>query len=471
MHSEDKTLNLLQSYEFDVLVGENNNWFAGKLTLSPKIIVFRIVGEECGKRKFKDKWRNKEYLICKDINKTFVLFDLRVIAGQEQALGYHPDGIGFFEYSYTVEYVIHFPGDIFNDFSIIGMRIHSSTIADWIGNTNKQKRISNKYSSDSTKAFDREELFEFAVNIADKIFLGIYYNVSTYWSPHEFKSGLMFPPSLIVDFKEKMDGRSIKQQFEKICTLFNFLVGRTLFIEEVQLVPSRRLINNASMYYASGNKKQIDNNQPILFPLGKDIRFNESSTPMLPLCLFENFYLLDDTEYGYFAKYLRYKSMSNPEDKFLGFFRLLEKLTFKAREFVDADQLDQLISRAKPYLYKKFGEKKDVDSFLRGIPRHNRSKYNTEKCVQDFFRSIPETMTTNWKYKKNDIGGICKLRNDIVHANDYYISDTDLIERMYFIEILLIFSLSHKIGLCTEFCTEFVTRFEGYRNIQNKNIT
>ncbi len=122
-------------------------------------------------------------------------------------------------------------------------------------------------------------------------------------------------------------------------------------------------------------------------------------------------------------------------------------------------------------MYKKFGEKKDVDSFLRGIPRHNRSKYNTEKCVQDFFRSIPETMTTNWKYKKNDIGGICKLRNDIVHANDYYISDTDLIERMYFIEILLIFSLSHKIGLCTEFCTEFVTRFEGYRNIQNKNIT
>ncbi len=469
MHSKDKTLNLLKNYEFDVLVGENDNWFAGKLTLSPDSIVFRIVGEECGKRKLKDKWRDKEYLICKDINKTFVLFGLRLIAGQERALGYHPEGIGFFEYSYTADYVLHFPVDILNDFSITGIRIHSSTMADWIGNTSTQERISNKYFAGNTKAFDREELFEFSVNIADKIFLGIYYNVSTYWSPHNFKSGLMFPPSLIIDYKEKLVGHSIKHEFEKICTLLQFLVGRTLSIEEVQLVPSRGFINNASMYFTSANKNRIDNSQPILFPLGKNIRFNQFGTPTLPLCLFENFYSLDNAEYGYFAKYLRYKSMPNPEDRFLGFFRLLEKLTFKTKEFVDSNQLDQLILRAKPYLYKKLGGKKNVDSFLNGIPRYNRSKYNTEKCVQDFFLSIPKSMTTNWKYQKTDIGSICKLRNDIVHANDYYISDIDLIERMYFIEILLIFALSHKIGLCPEFCTEFAARFEGYRNIQNEH--
>ncbi len=468
MHSEDKTLNLLKSYEFNVLVGENNNWFAGKLTLSPENIVFRIVGEECGKRKFKDKWRDKEYLICKDINKTFVLFGLRVVAGQERILGYHTDGIGFFEYSYAVEYVIYFPCDIYNDFSITGIRIHSSTIADWIGNTNTQKRISNKYSAGDKKSFDIEELFEFRVNILDKISLGIYYNVLTYWSPHEFKSGLMFPPSLTIDFTEKLDRRLIKHQFDKVCTLFQFLVGRSLFIEKVDLVPSSGILNNASMYYVSGKKKGVDNSQPILFPLGKDIRFNQSSLPALPLCLFESFYSLDDTEYGYFAKYLRYKSMFNSKDRFLGFFRILEKLTFKVKEFVDADKLNQLISKAKPYLYKKFGEKKSVDSFLKGLSRHNKSKYNTEKCIQDFFCSIPEFVTADWKYKKSDIGGICKLRNDIVHANKYDISDMELIERMYFIEILLIFALSHKIGFSTEFCTEFITGFEGYRNIQKR---
>lgn len=467
MHPEIKTLNLLRSYEFDVLIEENNNWFAGKLKLSPEIIVFRVAGEECGKRKFKDKWRDKKHLICKDANRTFLLFGLRLITGKERILGGHSDGITFFEYSYVVDYAIHFPGDNFGDFSITGLRIYSSTIADWTGNTNTQRRISKKYSTGSKITHDEESLFELEATINDKIFLGIYYNVSMYWSPHEFKSGLMFPPSLIVDFKERLDGHSIKQQFDKICTLFQFLVGQTLFIEEIQLAPSEGFINNASMYYASSKKERGKNRQTILFPLGKDIIFDQSNTPTLPLFLFEKFYLLNDIEYGFFAKYLRYKSMSNPEEKFLGFFRILEKITFNSKEFLDTEKLNKLISRAKPYLYKKFGDKRNVDSFLKGLSRYNRSKYNTEKCIQDFFHSIPESTTKNWKYNKSDIGGICKLRNDIIHANDYYISDSDLIEKMYFIEILLIFALSHKIGFCTEFSAKFITRFEGYRNIQN----
>lgn len=471
MHTEDKTLELLKSYEFDVMVGESNNWFAGKLTLSPTKIIFRVAGEECGKRVYKDKWRNKEIQICKDINRTFVLFGLRVIAGQQRALGYHPDGISFFESTYSVEHVICFPFDIYDDFSITGIRIHSSTIADWIGNTNTQERINSKYLAGLTKAFDTEELFEFSVNILDKISLGIYYNVSMYWSPHEYRSGLTFPPSLIVDFKEKLDSRNIKNQFDKVYTLFHFLVGSSLVVEKIGLVPNRGGSSKASMYYTSDKKDvdAIDPSKPILFPLGKDIRFDQSGLPALPLGLFENFYSFDDTEYGYFAKYVRYKSMSNPEDRFLGFFRLLEKLTFKAKEFVDGEKLHQLISRAKPYLYKKLGEKKSVDSFLKGLARYNRSKYNTEKCIQDFFLSIPETMTSDWQFKRSDIGSICKLRNDIVHANDYYVSDADLIDRMYFIEILLIFALSRKIGFSTEFCAKFVTRFDGYRNVRNRH--
>ena len=77
--------------------------------------------------------------------------------------------------------------------------------------------------------------------------------------------------------------------------------------------------------------------------------------------------------------------MPNPEDKFLGFFRILEKLTFKGKEFVDADKLNQLIDKTRLFLYKNLGNKKSVDNFLKRLPKWNKSKYNTEKCIQDFF--------------------------------------------------------------------------------------
>jgi hypothetical protein len=108
--------------------------------------------------------------------------------------------------------------------------------------------------------------------------------------------------------------------------------------------------------------------------------------------------------------------------------------------------------------------------FIKNLPRYNNSKYNTEKCIQDFYLSIPSDLTKNWKFQKKDIGFICRLRNDITHANDYYVSDVDLEEKTKFIEILLIFSLCSKIGIRHDITSKLIDRISGYKFILEKEV-
>ncbi len=138
--------------------------------------------------------------------------------------------------------------------------------------------------------------------------------------------------------------------------------------------------------------------------------------------------------------------MENPEERFLGYFRILESLCFNKKSYLDEVLLEKLSNRIKPYLIKVFGDKKSVTSFLKGLPRYNNSKYNTQKCILDFYLKIPVLLSGTWKLEKSNIGEICKLRNDITHANDYSISDSRLEENVKFIEVLLVFSLFEKLA-------------------------
>ena len=112
--------------------------------------------------------------------------------------------------------------------------------------------------------------------------------------------------------------------------------------------------------------------------------------------------------------------------------------------------------------FKKFNDSKNVKSFLNGIPSYNKSKYNTEKCIQDFFELLPNELSKNWKFTKRDIGDICKLRNDITHANDYYISEIEIEEKTKFLEVLLVLKLCTKIGLSLDIASKFIHFINGY---------
>jgi len=161
--------------------------------------------------------------------------------------------------------------------------------------------------------------------------------------------------------------------------------------------------------------------------------------------------------------------MTNTEDRFLGYFRVIESLTRKQKEYLDPEKLNDLLIRSKPFLHKKFKDKKNVNSFIKGITRYNKSKYNTAKCIQDFYNEIPSATTKYWKYQKHDIQKICQLRNDITHANDYQITNQELYLITCFIELLLIFALALQLGIKPENCAEFVQLTEYHRVLSQNN--
>jgi hypothetical protein len=147
----------------------------------------------------------------------------------------------------------------------------------------------------------------------------------------------------------------------------------------------------------------------------------------------------------------------------------LEALCAQKREYLDGDTLMRLANRVKPCLVRKFGNKRNVSAFIKGLPRYNSSKYNTEKCIQDFFMSIPSGITDMWQFTKKDIGDVCKLRNDITHANDYSISELEIERKSKFIEILLIFALLAKVWVAFETTGHVIDRFNGYHLVARRS--
>lgn len=456
-----ESLDLTESYHFDVTIEDGLNNFAAKLDLTPGRVLITIMGERHDKRNCKLGFGDIDQLICRDLNKTFFLHKLRLVRGNSRPISHHPKNIDFFEFSFEVEYVIFIP-TIHKNCNIKSFSIHSDAINKWIGNTNTQEEIVRAYNR-KEPIFTDSPKFEFIVTLENIGILGVRYHLSMYSSSLNFRSGIIFPPLFLFTFFKNICFEELKETFDKTYNLLSFFIGGDFLINRIEVgFSSMKFNNTGSLYYPiKDNFPRYDQNYNFL-PLGINLRHNSSRLPPLPLDAFNKFYTLPEEKAGYFSKYLKYKRMNNIEERFLGFFRILETLCFKQKSYLDEKLLSELSEKAKPCLINKFNDKKNVTSFLKGLPRYNNSKYNTEKCIQDFYLTLPKSLSAKWKIKKSDIGGICKLRNDITHANDYYASDRELEEKTKFIEVLLIISLCEMLGINLAKYENLVYRIQGY---------
>jgi hypothetical protein len=188
----------------------------------------------------------------------------------------------------------------------------------------------------------------------------------------------------------------------------------------------------------------------------------------IPECAFDSYFCMTNDKRSFFKKYRRYSRMDSLEERYLGYFRILESLCYKQKSYLDEELLKGVVQRSEHYMIKKFQDKKSVKSFLKSIPRLNMSKYNTEKCISDFYEEIPKGARSEWKYAKKDIGSLCKLRNDITHANDYRVSTDDMMSSIEFIEILLVFSLGRSLAISFEDIGNVIHRFSGYHLLRKE---
>jgi len=442
-----KELLLSDTYHFDVTVHDAGVPFAGALSLSPHEITLRVMGERSMERSPTLSWKDSDSVVCSDVTATYILGGLRFRRGRNANLERTPPR-SFFEATFDVAFVVYLPQQQRED-SFLGVELFSSTVDAWVGGTKKQEEILRRHSARDASIFhDRKLLTEFRGGVGSTGQFGLSYSPSASYSPQDFRSELRFPPCFWSSTGSNLTARESYSLVCDLYTLLAFLTGDEIELEKVRLPSAGRGLpsNPATLYFRTDHARRSTHSL-VLFPLGHDLRYDTLHLPPLPLQALEAFFALDPARRRRFEKYVRYRRLQNVEERFLGYFRLLERLTEQRASFVDEGKLEGLIKRARQYLVRTFADKKGVDGFLRGLPRFNRMKFNTERCLAAFLDELPEESLKRWKFGKGDLANICKWRNDLSHANEHGVDKQTAHDFTAFVEAMLVVRLLAELGV------------------------
>ncbi|WP_245806425.1 HEPN domain-containing protein [Francisella halioticida] len=296
------------------------------------------------------------------------------------------------------------------------------------------------------------------------------YNVSAHYSASDFSSGVHFPPSFHLLLSEEQSLVCLKELYDRFYDLMSFIIGNDISVNSLKITFDTTMYSTmkASLYYPHTKYCHQRKSRYPLYPLGRDLRFDTFGYPEFDISVFDRFFSLDNDNSSKWKKYRKYRDMNSVEERFLGYFRLLESLAFKSKNYVNEEILGSLIDKFESCLVKRFGDKKSVIGFLKDLLRYNGSKYNTVKCIGDFYKSLPKEIRDKWIFSGSDISGICKLRNDITHANDYQESDISLYKKSIFIETLLVFALYEKLGISSDKVALIIHSLDGHDHIMNR---
>lgn len=466
MTNDFKELLLNEKYNFEVTIETEQGTFAGDLVLTPEKIALKIMGENSGGRRYHN-FQDAKQIICKGRNCTFVLMGLMFVRGGWRLIDPNPSSISYFESNFEVDNLIYCPQYLSNETSFTRFEIYSKTIMEWIGNTQKQSDIIHKYNNDKSTFFkDNDFLEEFFLKIENLGAIGVLYRAVMHHSLTDFRAGILFPPTFYVSFESGKPQEETVSIYKQVYNLLSFITGDELEVEKVILAYEKtglNISNVASMYYPSQKQPKRSRESCVLFPLGKNLKYEMQGLPELPLEIFQTYFKFDNIYKGYFEKYIRYRRMENVEERFLGYFRILETLCHVKKNYLDEKLLKEIAKKAEPYLIKKFADTKSVKSFIKSLPKHNANKYNTDKCFQDFYESLNfEECKKMWKYDKSEFVNICKLRNDMIHANNIDLLEEKIEEYAKFIEILLVVALFKKLDITDDVLENIIHRCKHY---------
>lgn len=465
--TNDAILTLDENYEFELNIELDGHRFAGILSLNQKKISIKILGENSDDRKCNLNIDRLKTLKGSNNTTTFFMYNLKHTSSKFKIVEWSPKCIQFFEYNFEIEYIITSPHDGIANDSFTTFQIFSETLQSWVGNTTTQKNILFSNNRDDLNLFEYVD----EVKTGKKGFeFSIYYNLKLFHSIYDNQSGKEFPASFNFSYNEPIDGHVLKTEYNNVYNLFAVLTGDELEINKVHVIynnPQYHFIG--SLYYPI--KKNTKRNNSILFPFGKDLQHDTRNLPSTPLVVFQKFFNLNQLNSGYFKKYVKYRRIKMVEERFLGFFRLLESLCYKEARILDENHLKNVCVKIKPILLEEFEEKdkKNINKFIKGLARYNKSKYNTEKCLLDFYKEMPENIKNKWTFSKGDFNKICKLRNDLTHANDHDETEINIIKMTKFIEMLLVFKLFEVVGIDLSTTSKIIHLLNGY-HLLNKEL-
>lgn len=468
MPKEIKELLLTESYEFNVVVEIKNEKFYGFLSVSPKKITLDIRAEDREGEKRKDVlsfYDNPAKMYCYDLSKNFILYGLTFTGGLDSSISRYPTSIGYINIRYDVDYLLYFSDKRIDEDSLKWLDINSDRIGGWIGNTTTQQKI--LFSEESK---DELSLVEMREHIPDFGSVVVSYLYSRNFSFNDFKSGISFPPVVSLVFDNIESTKNSKYYFEQLYSIMSFLIGGDFGVDSIKVgCESYPRDEVGSLYYPSRLTNYRKGNKFSLIPLGRNLKFDSIGLPPMPEGVFYRYFTLSTPTSSYWNKYLKYRRLENSEERFLGYFRILEALCYKKITYVDSGEFKTLLDKEKSGLRSKLPNinSQDFRGLISQIIKANNSKYNTTKCILDFLRVLPAELVDSWSFGAKDIQEICTLRNDITHANDHSMSDEDIDKRAVFIEVLLTLAMCKELGIQPDISSQYIDRLRGYNLIKN----
>ena len=322
--------------------------------------------------------------------------------------------------------------------NFIQLSFSSKDLQKWIQTTNLQRKILDNYL---LKEHNNIDLKEVVIDI-ENMYLIIHYPTTRYLDSSNNRAGIKFKPTINLSFQQEVSFEYIRKKYFELLNLLYLVFGYDLNIDEINLLNDE---SSFSYFYKQKLDRTYDKN--VFIPLGHNLKFNNNIMET-PLSIFQNYFKLDDYKKSFFKVFRKYKMFHYTEDKFLGYFRILENLMFDKKEkFTESYMkiyLENINLSDEEKLEEKSKLEKNLDKSI--IDRKEKIKFIV------FHNKFINVVSDNYKLKVNftDVEEIVKLRNDISHFNDYKITQNNLEKYIDYLEILVNYVLLRLIGYSDE---------------------
>ena len=400
-----------------------------------KKIILIMYGELNAKSSYKSNRTFKKLICTNYLNSNFILLDVKLFKSQNSRLN---ENIGSFYDEYEVSEILFNSKNNVKIDNFIQLSFSSKDLQKWIQTTNLQRKILDNYL---LKEHNNIDLKEVVIDI-ENMYLIIHYPTTRYLDSSNNRAGIKFKPTINLSFQQEVSFEYIRKKYFELLNLLYLVFGYDLNIDEINLLNDE---SSFSYFYKQKLDRTYDKN--VFIPLGHNLKFNNNIMET-PLSIFQNYFKLDDYKKSFFKVFRKYKMFHYTEDKFLGYFRILENLMFDKKEkFTESYMkiyLENINLSDEEKLEEKSKLEKNLDKSI--IDRKEKIKFIV------FHNKFINVVSDNYKLKVNftDVEEIVKLRNDISHFNDYKITQNNLEKYIDYLEILVNYVLLRLIGYSDE---------------------